>query len=87
MIGVDMGLDRPAQREPQLVDERRVAAHLLEHRIDDHRVAGVAVGEKIGIGRGLRVEHLPEDQHPSIIHHGGTEVTKNSFRSDGHHRF
>jgi hypothetical protein len=76
MVGVDVGLERPAQGEPELVDECRVAAHLLEHRIDDRRLARLAVGQQIGVGRRLRVEQLPEDQHAPIIHHGGTEVTE-----------
>ena len=39
VVGMDMGLERPLQPEPQLVDQGGVAPHLLEHRIDQHRLA------------------------------------------------
>ena len=42
MIGMDVGLERPLQPQPELVDQGRVAPHLLEHRIDQHRLARCA---------------------------------------------
>ena len=39
VVGMDMGLERPQQLEPELVDQGGVAPHLLEHRIDQHRLA------------------------------------------------
>ena len=62
MIGVDMGFERGDELEAQFVDQRRVAPHLLEDRIDQDRFAAFAAGEQIGIGRGLRIEQLPEDE-------------------------
>ena len=40
VIGMDMGFERRDELEAQLVDQRRVAPHLLEHRVDQHRRAG-----------------------------------------------
>ncbi len=61
MIGMDMRLQRPYELQSELGDERSVAADLLEHGIDQHRHARLGVADEIGIGRGLRVEELPED--------------------------
>ena len=52
------GRDEP---QPEFVEQRRVAAHLLEHRIDQHRFARCAVGKQVRVRRRLRVEELPED--------------------------
>ena len=63
VVGVDVGLQGPEQPQAQLLHERRVAPHLLEDGIDQHRLARFGVAEEIGVGRGLRIEQLPEDQH------------------------
>ena len=60
---MDMGLERIGEAQAQLLDQRRVAAHLLEYRIDDDRRTAAAIGEQIGVGGGRRIEQLPEDQH------------------------
>jgi hypothetical protein len=55
-------------RQPQLLDQRRVARRLLEHRVDQDRrarPARPAIAQQITVGRGLRVEELPEDKHVS----------------------
>ena len=67
MVGMDMGFERIEQFQPQLVDQRRVAPHLLEHRIDDDRLAAFRIGQQIGVGRGGRIEQLAEDQHRSPL--------------------
>ena len=61
MIGVDMGFQRRDELEAQFVDQRRVAPHLLE--TGSIRIASrVRRTEQIGIGRGLRIEQLAEDE-------------------------
>ena len=36
VVGMDVGVERPQQLQPELADQRRVAADLLEHRVDQH---------------------------------------------------
>ena len=38
VIGVDVGLERRDELQPQLLDQRRIAPRLLEHRVDQHRL-------------------------------------------------
>ncbi len=63
VVGMDMGFERIGEAQSKLLDQRRVAAHLLEYRIDDHGCTAAPVGEQIGVGGGRRIEQLPEDQH------------------------
>ena len=35
----------------ELGHQRRIAPHLLEHRIDQYRLAGFAVAQQVGVGR------------------------------------
>ncbi len=65
VVGVHVRLERPAQLEAQLLDERRVAPRLLEHRVDQQRLAAGGVGEQIGVSRGLRVEQLAKNHRGS----------------------
>ena len=48
------------QQDSSLKGSERIAAHLLEHRINQDRFLGFAARKQIGVGRGLRVEQLPE---------------------------
>ena len=67
MIGVHMGLQSPIQTQPQFIDQRRVAPYLFKHRIDQQGLAADRITQQVGVGRGLRIEKLPEDQHyPSL---------------------
>src|SRR5712671_6034417 len=67
VVGMDMGLERPGEAEPELGHQRRVAPHLLKYRIDEHRLAGLAVAEQVGVSRRGRVEQLAEDQHRRVL--------------------
>ena len=49
VVGVQMRLQRPRQPKAQLLDERDVAPRLLEHRIDQHRLARRGVGEEVSV--------------------------------------
>ena len=63
MVGVDVGIQRPDQRETELADQRRVAPRLLEYRIDQQRLFRDAAAEQIGVGRRGRIEELAEHEH------------------------
>ena len=58
---MNMSFQDREEPEWEFVDRRRAEPHLLEHRIDQDRLAIVAVAEQIGVDRRLRVEQLPED--------------------------
>ena len=47
----------------ELAQQRGVAPRLLEHRIDQHRLARAGVAEQVRVRRRLRIEQLAEDQH------------------------
>jgi len=63
MVGMDMGFERVGEPQAELGDQCRIAPHLLEHRVDQHRRACAAVAQEVGVGRGLRIEQLTKDQH------------------------
>jgi hypothetical protein len=63
VVGMDVGVQRPQQFQPQFADQRRVAADLLEHRIDQDGFARNRAAQQVGVGRGGRVEELAEDEH------------------------
>ena len=66
VIGVQCVSSGQPQRQPQLADQRRVARVLLEHRIDQHRLARLLVGEQIGVRARDLVEELAK-QHSAFI--------------------
>jgi hypothetical protein len=61
VVGVHVGVDRLDQLEVELFDERQIAVDLLQHGIEDQRLAAAAAGEQIGICAGHLVEQLAED--------------------------
>jgi hypothetical protein len=63
---MDMGFERIGERQFELGDQGRIAADLLEDRVDDDRGPAHRVAQKIGIGRGRRVEQLPKHQHHAL---------------------
>src|SRR5476649_341188 len=67
VIGVDVGFERPQEPEPQLRDQGRVAADLLEHWVDHHRLAGDGAAQQVRVGRRRGVEKLTEDQHQGAL--------------------
>jgi hypothetical protein len=63
MVGVDVGVQRGQQAQAEFAQQRSVAAHVLEHRVDEHGLAGIGVAEQVGVGRRRRIEELAEDEH------------------------
>ena len=47
----------------QLADQRRVAADLFEHRVDQHRFSRNAAPQEIGVGRRGWIEKLAKHEH------------------------
>ena len=56
VVGVCVGLQRPAQLEPVLPQHRQIALYLLVHRVDDDGIAGGLVKDDVGVSAGRGVE-------------------------------
>ena len=65
MIGVQVRIDGLDQPEVEFVHELEVAVDLLQHGIDDQRLASAPAGQKIGVGARDAVEELAEDHRPA----------------------
>ena len=61
VVGMHVGVDRLDQLEVELPHQREIAVDLLQHRIDDQRLAAAAAGEQVRIGAGGLIEKLAED--------------------------
>src|SRR3954462_296786 len=61
VVGVHVRLERPLELEAELLDQRHVAARLLEHGIDQDRLARGRIGEEVGVSGRLLIEELPEE--------------------------
>ena len=61
VVGVQMGVDGLDQFEIELAHELKIAVDLLQHRIDDQRLAAMPAGDEIGVGAGDAIEELTED--------------------------
>ena len=90
MIGMHVSFEGEGEPQPELFDQRRVATHLLEHRIDDDRRSRIAICEEVGICGGRRIEQLPENQHrePPMIYRRPWYYRRPGKREDrfGRHR-
>jgi hypothetical protein len=64
VVGMQVRVDRLDQPEVELPDQLKVAVDLLEHRIDDQRLAAAPARQQIAVGRRHAVEQLAKD-------HGG----------------
>src|SRR5437867_7794193 len=62
VISMHVRVDGGDQLEVELAQQRGVAARLLEHRIDQHRVPRACVTDQIRVRRRRRIERLAEDQ-------------------------
>ena len=60
MVGVQMRIDGLDQLEIELAHELQIAVDLLQHRIDDQRLAAMPAGDEISVGAGNAVEELAE---------------------------
>ena len=51
MVGMHMGLERGHEFQAQFAQERAVASHMLEHRVNQDRLAALGVAQQVGVGR------------------------------------
>src|SRR6201999_3239380 len=65
MIGVQVGINGLDQPEVELVHELEVAIHLLQHGINDQRLASAPAGQEVRIGSRDAIEELAEDHRPA----------------------
>ena len=49
VVGMHVRLERELELEAELFEKRRIAARLLEHRVDQQRLARARVGEQIRV--------------------------------------
>jgi hypothetical protein len=61
VVGMHVRFEREFELQAQFLDQRRVAPRVLEHRVDQHRLARERIGEQVGVGGGLRIEQLAEN--------------------------
>src|SRR5215211_6135650 len=69
VVGMQMGIDSLHQLEVELADELDVTVDLLQHRIDDQRLAAAPTRNEIGVGARDAVEELAKDHRcdPPIL--------------------
>ena len=60
MIGMQMGIDRLDQLEVEFAQQLAIAVDLLQHRIEDQRLAAGAAGQQIAVGSRNAVETAAE---------------------------
>ena len=61
MVRMNMGLDRIFECEAELIEQRQVAIHGVEDRIDQRGFPGLFASNEIGVGQGLGFDQLAED--------------------------
>src|SRR3954467_3062114 len=61
VVGMQMGVHRLDQLEIELAQQLAVAVDLLQHGIEDQRLAAGAAGQEIAVGTRNTVEELAED--------------------------
>src|SRR6266403_910017 len=58
-----MGAVAQRAKSSEFVDELNIAVDLLQHRIDDQRLAASPTGDEVGVRARDAVEELAEDHH------------------------
>ena len=61
MIGVQMGVDRLHQPQIEFAQQLAVAVGLLQHGIEDQRLAAGAARQQVAVGARNAVEKLTKD--------------------------
>ena len=65
VIRMQMGVERLDEPHVELAHELQVTVDLVQHRIDDQRLAAASAGDQVGVGSGYAVEQLAKD-HDSL---------------------
>ena len=79
VIGVDMGLDDPGDREALSAGQGQIVIDALAPRIHHHRLPSLAAADQVGEASRLFVEDLLED-HVEIFPHGRTVAQARPWR-------
>src|SRR5205085_10952608 len=66
VVGVQVRVDRLDQFQVELADQLEIAVDLLQHRIDDQRLAARPAGHQVGVSARYAVEQLAEDHGASV---------------------
>jgi hypothetical protein len=51
VISMHMRFKRPFEPQSELLQQRGITVHLLEHRVDQHSLSAGSIGNKVGISR------------------------------------
>jgi len=71
MVGMHVGVERGHQRDAQLPNQGQIPAVLGEHRIDQHPFSAGRIGQQVGVGAGVGIKALPQQQ--PILAGGGPQ--------------
>ena len=80
VIGVQVRIDRLHQLQIEFAHQLQIAIDLLQHRIDDQRLAAAAGCQQVGVGAGCRIEELAEDHDRPLNCPLGAISTRNAGR-------
>ena len=61
VVGMQMGVDRLHQPQVELAQQLAVAVGLLQHGVEDQRLAAGAARQQVAVGARNAVEKLPKD--------------------------
>jgi len=61
VVGVLVGVEGVLQGEAELAQQRQIPLVLLEHGVDEQRLAAHRIGEQVRVGGGLGVEELSKE--------------------------
>ena len=81
VVGMGMGIQAGHQIDAELANQGQIAVVLLEHRIDEHALGAVHVGEQVGEGAGVPIKELAEQQ---ISAPGGSPQEDMGKQPDSH---
>src|SRR5438132_903933 len=91
VIGVEMRIDSLHQLEVELADELDVTVDLLQHRIDDQRLAAAPTGDEPGVEIGAACDKCPPQlfrrYEPSVLDDGrGGDIEGARYVTGAHPR-
>ena len=70
VVGMQMRVDRLDQPEVEFLHQLEIAVDLVEHRIDDQRLASVSARQDVTVGARNGFEQLPEDHRRHSVQSG-----------------
>ena len=67
VIGMNVCFQGVSEFQAHLVHDFKVAVRRLQHRVNEHGLAGLRAAEQIGVGERFRFEELPENHDESVL--------------------